>query len=254
MPSAIITGASAGIGRAIAETLAAGGYSLYLGARRQERLNSLVEDLRNAGSPKVFVSALDVTRQESCDQFVRDVLKETNNEIDVLINNAGLAMGADRFVESKPADWEVMIQTNVYGLLRVTKAVLPSMLARNVGQIINLGSVAGHSVYEGGSVYAATKHAVRAITKTLRLELNGTPIRISSIDPGMVETEFSIVRFQDEQRAKRVYAGMEPLKAKDIAEVVAFVISRPPHVNIDEVVLMPVDQASVYKVHRRDVT
>jgi len=253
MKSVVITGASAGIGKACAEIFAKNGYTLYLGARRAENLVGIATELQKLGNPKVFTEYLDVTKEDSCKKFVENVLQDSNKKIDILINNAGLALGTDKLVDSKPTDWDLMIQTNVYGLLRMTKSFLPSMIENQRGHIINLGSIAGHVVYEGGSIYTATKHAVRAVTKTLRLELNGTPIRVSSIDPGMVETEFSVVRFQDLTRAKKVYEGMTPLTASDIADAIYYCASRPAHVNIDEIILMPVDQAAIHKVHRKMV-
>jgi serine 3-dehydrogenase len=172
--------------------------------------------------------------------------------VDALFNNAGLALGVDHVAKGVISDWQVMLDTNVTGLLRVTRAFLPKMIEANHGHVINMGSIASHVVYEGGSVYCATKHAVRAITKTLRLELNGTPIRVSLIDPGMVETDFSLVRFKDDaERAKNVYKGVTPLTARDIAECVWFTAARPPHVNIEEIVVMPVDQAAPHKVNRK---
>jgi NADP-dependent 3-hydroxy acid dehydrogenase YdfG len=250
MNVAVITGASAGIGLACAEVFAEHGYALALGARRIERLESMAPKLKKLGAADVACFSLDVTNASSSESFARDVLSRFNSQIDILLNNAGLAIGVDHVVNGNPADWEIMLSTNVTGLLRMTKHFLPSMMSRNKGHIVNLGSVAGHFTYAGGSVYAGSKHAVKAITGALRLELSGTKIRVSSIDPGMVETEFSQVRLQDVAKAKAVYQGMTPLSARDVAECVYFSASRPPHVNIDHIIVMPTDQAAIYKVHR----
>ena len=245
-----ITGASAGIGRATAEVFAQNGWSIALGARRKEFLDDLVLDLTHRGAPKVVTCSLDVRDPDSVDQFATLVLKNFKT-IDVLVNNAGLAAGTDKLASVKTSDIEAMMETNVMGLLRVTQKFLPGMLAADHGHIVNLGSIAGHVVYEGGGIYCATKHAVQAISKTLRLEVNGTKIRISNIAPGMVETDFSRVRFQDDSKAKAVYKGMTPLNGHDIAECIYFAASRPAHVNIDEIIVMPVDQAAIHKVNRK---
>lgn len=174
-------------------------------------------------------------------------------EVDVLVNNAGLGRGLDPLPEGDPDGWDEMVDTNVKGLLYVTRAVTPGMVARRRGHVVNLGSIAGHQVYPGGAVYCSTKHAVKAITRGLRMDLHGTGVRVSTVDPGMVETEFSVVRFGgDRERADRVYAGMQPLTADDVADAVLWCATRPPHVNVDEVILMPTDQASATMVHRRE--
>ncbi len=246
----VISGASSGIGEACAEVLAASGVKLALGARRLDRLKDLEVKLRELGALDVQALALDVTDQASVDRF-HDGVRARFGETDILINNAGLAAGLDPVVTGKDADWQAMIDTNVYGLLRFTRKFLPGMIAAGRGHIVNMGSIAGFFTYANGAVYAGTKHAVKAITGALRYELNGTAIRVSEIDPGMVETEFSVVRLKDDDRAKAVYSGMTPLTARDIAECVEFAVARPAHVNIDHVIVMPVDQASVYKTHRR---
>lgn len=246
----VISGASSGIGSACAEVLAASGVRLALGARRLDRLQAMQTKLRELGARDVFVHALDVTAQESVDRF-HEAVRGRCGETDILINNAGLASGLDPVVTGKDSDWQAMLDTNVYGLLRFTRKFLPGMLKAERGHIVNMGSIAGFFTYANGAVYAGTKHAVKAITGALRYELNGTPLRVSEIDPGMVETEFSLVRLQDDDKAKAVYSGMTPLTAHDIAECVEFAVSRPEHVNVDHVVVMPVDQASVYKTHRR---
>ena len=192
-----ITGASAGIGAAVAEEFAKAGHHLVLGARRLEKLEQLKSQLAKLGAASVLTLALDVTKEASVQEFAAHTLRQ-HKGVDVLVNNAGLAKGTDPLAKGASADWQVMIDTNIMGALLVARAFLPAMLERNSGHIINMGSVAGLYVYAGGAVYAATKHALRAISETLRLELNGTPIRVSEIEPGMVETEFSMVRFQDE--------------------------------------------------------
>jgi NADP-dependent 3-hydroxy acid dehydrogenase YdfG len=248
--TAVVTGASAGIGAACAASLARQGFALALGARRTDRLAAQVADLEKLGAPSVEVLPLDVTDADSVEAFAAAVERRAGAP-HVLINNAGLAAGLDPVVTGKDDDWRAMIETNVYGLLRVTRRFLPKMIAADRGHIVNIGSIAGFHTYANGAVYAGTKHMVKAITGALRLELNGTRIRVSEIDPGMVETEFSVVRLKDEGRAKAVYQGMTPLTAEDIADCVAFCVTRPAHVNVDHILIMPTDQASVYKTHRR---
>ena len=247
----LITGASSGFGAAGALAFAREKTRLLLGARRVERLAQVAEQARQAGATEVHYHYLDVTRTDSVEEFARWV-RERTDQIHVLINNAGGALGLDPVVEGKDEDWETMFQTNVLGILRMCRAILPLMIPHNFGTIINIGSIAGHTAYEGGSAYCGAKAAVRQITRTLRLELCGTGIRVGNIDPGMAETEFSIVRFKgDRERAAKVYEGVEPLRAEDIAEAMVWVASRPPHVCIDEMVIKCTDQAEVYKVHRR---
>lgn len=247
----VITGASAGIGEATAFAFAKQGWRIVLGARRVERLKELSPRLMEAGAENVAAIALDVTNASSVQFFADEALAVAGHRVDVLVNNAGLALGVDKVAESKESDWATMFETNVMGLLRTTRAILPAMITTSHGHIINMGSIASFLVYEGGSVYCASKHAVRAITKTLRLELNGTPIRVSLVDPGMVETDFSKVRLGDDERAKNVYKGVTPLTGEDIAECVLWTALRPPHVNIEEIVIMPIDQAAPHKVNRR---
>ena len=247
-----ITGASSGIGAATAETFARQGWSVAIGARRVDALKDLSANLLKLGADKVVHCELDVTSRKSVLEFAAKVKSGFPEGLDVLVNNAGLALGTSRMPQVTDDEVDAMIDTNVKGAISVLRAFLPWMLEQNRGHIFNMGSVAGFWVYEGGSIYTASKHALNAITKTLRLELNGTPIRITSIDPGMVETGFSEVRYRgDTDKAASVYKGMTPLTAADIAECIWFAASRPAHVNIDQMVLMPVDQASVYKVHRR---
>lgn len=247
---AVITGASSGIGEACAAEFAKRGWHVVIGARRQERLELVAEELRKLGASGVLAMDLDVRDEKSIAAFHSATL-ETFGHADLLINNAGLAAGLDPVVTGKDADWQAMLETNVYGLLRVTRSFLPAMIAANRGHIVNMGSIAGFATYANGAVYAGSKHAVRAISGALRQELVGTNIRVSEIDPGMVDTEFSFVRFGDRERAKAVYQGMNPLSAEDIAECVYFAVSRPMHVNIDHIIVMPTDQAAVHKVHRR---
>ncbi|HNY12846.1 MAG TPA: SDR family oxidoreductase [Candidatus Wallbacteria bacterium] len=246
-----ITGASSGIGEASAWKFAEAGARLIITARRLENLTALSKKISEKYGVKILAIQLDVTKHAA----VRDTIENLPAEwkdIDILINNAGLAIGTDRFQESDPDEWEAVIDTNIKGLLYCTRHVLKNMLKRNSGHIINIGSLAGHEVYAGGSVYCATKHAVLAISKILKLDLVGTDIRVSSIDPGMVETGFSVVRFRgDKNRAKKVYEGMTPLTADDVAEAVIFCAGRPPHVNISEIIMMPTDQASVTSVNRK---
>jgi NADP-dependent 3-hydroxy acid dehydrogenase YdfG len=250
----LITGASSGFGAAAARAFGAEGAKLLLGARRVERLKKVADESKNAGSPEAHFHALDVSKTASVNAFI-DWAREkigNGNSLDVLINNAGGALGLDTVAEGKDEDWETMLQTNVLGILRMTRAALPLMLNNPGGSILNIGSYAAHSVYEGGSAYCAAKAGELQITKALRLELNGTGLRVSSIDPGLAETEFSLVRFKgDEARAKKPYEGTVPLTAEDIAEILVWVASRPAHVNIDDMLIKPVDQAAMHKVFRR---
>ena len=243
-PVAVITGASSGIGAATSIALGRLGYQLVVGARRVDRLK------RIAGEDGVAIQ-LDVTDDKSISDFVGAVSKRFGR-IDVLVNNAGGALGADPVAQAVDADWIAMWQTNVLGLMRVTRACIPLLRKAKVGHIVNMGSVAGFETYAGGAGYTSAKHAVRAITRTLRLELNGEPIRITEISPGLVETEFALVRFHgDRKAAKAPYQGLKPLTAEDIADCVVWAVTRPPHVDIDEIVVRPVAQATVWKVARK---
>lgn len=245
----IITGASSGIGEAISLECAKAGASLGMGARRTERLEALAARLRQEHGIRVETGALDVGDAASVDAFSRRMLAAFGG-IDALVNNAGLGLGRDPIATASIADWATMYDTNVLGALRVTQAFLPSLIERK-GHVLNIGSIAGREVYEGGAGYCGTKFALRALTKTLREELFGKGVRVTSIDPGMVETEFSEVRFGgDKAKAKAVYAGMTPLTAGDVAEAALFALSRPAHVNIDEILIMPTDQASATRVYR----
>ena len=247
----LITGASSGFGAAAARAFAAEGAWLLLGARRADRLEQVAADCRKAGAGEAQAHVLDVGRVESVRTFVR-WLREKADHVDVLINNAGGAQGMETVAEGKEEDWETMMQSNVLGILRMTQAILPLMPHDAGSSIINIGSVAGHTAYEGGAAYCAAKAGELQITRALRLELNGTGIRVGTVDPGLAETEFSLVRFKgDAARAKNVYAGMKPLRAEDIADILLWIAGRPPHINIDELIVKPVDQASVSKIHRR---
>ena len=246
----LITGASAGIGAACARAFSAAGARLILVARREERLRELADELRSQHDTESLVLGLDVRDGAAVDAAIAD-LPDDWASIDVLVNHAGLGRGLEPLHEGSPDDWDAMIDTNVKALLRLTRAVVPGMIERGRGHVVNLGSIAGHEVYPGGAVYCATKHAVKAITRGLRMDLLGTPIRVTSVDPGLVETEFSMVRFGgDEARAARVYEGLQPLTAEDIADVVLFAATRPPHVNLDTIVMMPTAQASALLVDR----
>jgi len=246
-----ITGASSGIGRAAARAFAAEGARLLLCARRMERLNALEQEIKKSDtSIKVHSFQLDVRDRDAVGKTI-DALPPEWREIDILLNNAGLSRGLDKLPEGSPEDWDEMIDTNVKGLLYITRAVVPGMMARRRGHIINIGSIAGHEVYPKGNVYCASKFAVDALTKGLRLDLVDTPLRVTAIDPGLVETEFSEVRFHgDTERAKTVYKGLEPLHPEDIAETIVWCASRPAHVQIADVVIFPTNQASATVVHR----
>ena len=247
---ALITGASSGIGEATATVLASQGYDLLLLARRKDRLDKLSQGLSGLFPEQKFISAaVDVTDRKQVDQFCQNHKAELL-KLQLLVNNAGLARGTDKFHEAKMQDIDEMLDVNVRSLLYLTRAILPYFVAKSSGHIVNLGSVAGRWTYPGGAVYAATKFAVRALSEGLRLDLQGKNIRVTNIEPGMVNTEFSLVRFRDQAKADQVYAGMKPLTAKDIAETIGWVVSRPEHINIQELVIYPTDQASVRDVYR----
>lgn len=249
----IITGASSGFGAAAARAFAAEGSNIILGARRVERLEAVAKECLAAGAPNAILHHLDVASTESVNAFVAWV-KTKAPQVDILINNAGGAKGADTVLEGKDADWEFMLQTNVLGILRMTRATLPLMPHHAGSYILNIGSIAGRVAYEGGSAYCGAKAAELSITRSLRLELCGTGIRVGSVDPGIAETEFALVRFSgDTARAAKVYEGTEPLVAEDIAETLVWCASRPPHVCIDEVLIKCTDQAAIHKIYRRPV-
>lgn len=247
---ALITGATSGIGKSTALEFAKHGYDLIITGRRQERLTELSKEITQNYKVNVCDVCFDV-RQESEVKNAFANLPETFKNIDVLVNNAGLAAGLSSIQEGKLEHWEQMIDTNIKGLLYVTKHVTPLMIARKKGHIINLGSIAGKEVYANGNVYCATKHAVDALNKGMRIDLLPHGIKVSAINPGMVETEFSIVRFDgDAERAKKVYEHMTPLKPEDIAETIYWMASRPAHVNINDVIIMPTVQANATTVLR----
>lgn len=247
----LITGASSGIGAACARLFAQAGAKLLLIARRRDRLEKLAADLEQEFGCATHLLLLDVSDRSSLDSALGSLPKPWS-AIDILVNNAGLSRGLDKLHEGSIQDWEEMIDTNLKGLLYVTRAVLPGMVSREQGHVINIGSVAGHQTYPKGNIYCATKAAVRTLSEGMRLDLLGTPIRVSSVDPGMVETEFSNVRFRgDTEQAGKVYQGLTPLSANDIADVVFFCATRPAHVNISEVLVMPTDQASPTLVNRK---
>lgn len=238
---AVITGASSGIGAATAAALAEAGFELVLGARRQERLRQVAEPL---GARALW---LDVTDPACVERFAAQI-----PEVDLLVNNAGAALGLDRAQSWQDERWRQMWELNVLGVVRMTRALLPRLLEAEAGHLINVGSTSGFETYPGGAGYTSSKHALRALTRTLRLELLGRPLRVTEINPGMVETEFSIVRFEgDRERAEAVYRGMQPLRPEDVAACIAFAATRPPHVNIDEIVVRPRDQATSTDLHRR---
>ena len=246
----LITGASSGIGEACAYSFAELGARLILTARRSPRLESLKTELTQRFSADILLLTFDVRDRPSVTTALESLPAEWQ-AIDILINNAGLSRGLDKLYEGDIQDWEEMIDTNVKGLLYMTRAIVPGMVARGRGHVISLGSIAGHETYPRGNVYCATKAAVRAISEGLKQDLLGTPVRVSSVDPGLVETEFSQVRFHgDTERAETVYANMQPLTAQDVAEVIVFCATRPAHVNVSEVLVLPTDQSGATLVHR----
>ncbi len=246
---AVVTGASSGIGEACARQLAQAGYSLVLAARRKERLSALAVELGKSTNAEIVITELDVTDREAVSAWAR-ANQATLKKVRVLVNSAGLAAGLDTFDTASLDDWEQMIQTNVMGLLYVTKAVLPFMLENNDGHIVNIGSVAGRHTYPKGNAYCASKAAVKSLNESLRVDLCGKAIRVTEISPGMVETEFSLVRLKDADKAKAVYKGIQALSAGDVADAVSWSIGRPAHVNIQEMVIYPTMQASPTVVHR----
>lgn len=249
----LVTGASAGIGEATARAFAAAGARLILTARRIDRLEALATELADRHGTACHTIALDVRNAGVVTRMLEDLPPEWS-AIDVLVNNAGLSRGLDPIHQGSIADWDEMVDTNVKGLLYVTRAVLPGMVERGRGHVINIGSIAGREVYPGGAVYCATKHAVAAITRGLRMDLLGTSVRVTSIDPGMVETEFSIVRFHgDRERAAGVYEGVQPLTAEDVADAILYAATRPQHVNVDEVLVMATAQSGATRVVREGV-
>jgi len=248
---ALITGSSSGIGLATARKLADLGYSLILLARRRDRLAQITQEIERNKNFKgqILPISLDLRNRREIGTFLTEY-SAVLARVEILINNAGLARGVEKLQDGVVKDWEDMIDTNITGLLLLTRGILPSMVRNKTGHIVNLGSVAGRWVYPGGGVYCATKFAVRAISEGLRMDLLGTQVRVTNIEPGMVDTEFSVVRLGDVEKAKKVYEGMRPLVAEDIAETIIWCIQRPGHINIQELVIYPTDQAAVGQVHR----
>ncbi len=247
----LITGASSGIGAACARRFAVEGADLILWARRTDRLAALADELRSHGSVQVGIAGVDV-RDRAVVWAEAEKMREDGVVPEILINNAGLASGLDRLQEGDPEDWDRMIDTNVKGLLHASRAFLPEMIRLGRGHVVNIGSTAGHQVYPRGNVYNACKFAVRALSEGMNLDVAGTPIRVSSIDPGFVRTEFSLVRFGgDQERADAVYDGFRPLTAEDVADAVHYVINAPDHVNVFDLVLVPTAQRNVYVVDRQ---
>jgi len=246
-----ITGATSGIGKSTAEIFAKHGYDIIITGRRQERLTELKRQLETAYTVKVTSLCFDIRHSGEVEAAIQSLSSE-NRKIDVLVNNAGLAAGLSSIQDGELSHWERMIDTNIKGLLYTTKAVSNLMIKNGKGHIVNIGSVAGKEVYANGNVYCATKHAVDALNKGMRIDLLQHNIKVTAVNPGMVETEFSVVRFDgDADRAKKVYLGMEPLKPEDIAETIFWVASRPSHVNINDILIMPTMQASATNVIRK---
>lgn len=248
--TAFITGASSGIGRACAEQFAELGVNLVIIARRIDRLKEIAKTLSAQYGVKVIPFSIDVQKNEQVENVFKQLEKE-KIDVDILVNSAGLALSSDKMQDGQISNWETMIDTNVKGLLYVTKAVLPSMIKRNRGHIINIGSVAGHGCYVTGNVYCATKHAVRAISQALRMDLGGTAIRVSEVDPGAVETEFSEVRWKDKEKAKNFYQGFQPLTPEDVADSVVYCATRPLHVNVSELLIFPQAQSALTEINRK---
>ncbi len=243
---ALVTGATSGIGLASAKKLAAAGYSIIATGRRAERLEALRNDIESAGGSCLTLT-FDVRKSEECEANLTPI-----EHIDLLVNNAGLASGMEHIDQGSLEDWEAMIDTNVKGLLYVTRIVSKKMIAAGGGHIINIGSIAGTEAYENGAVYCASKHAVHAISQSMRSDLLESNIRVSEVRPGMVETEFSTVRFHgDKERADSVYSGVTPLTGDDIADSIVWIATQPSHININDIVLMPAQQASAFKTYRK---
>lgn len=252
-PIALITGATSGIGEATALLLAKNNYNVIITGRRKEKLLLLQEKITAETNSKVFTLNFDIRSLPENEAAIKSLPEEWQN-IDVLVNNAGLAAGFNTLQEGIIDDWERMIDTNIKGLLYITRLISPKMIERGAGHIINISSIAGKETYPFGNVYCATKHAVQSVTKGMRIDLLKHGIKVSSVSPGAVETEFSLVRFNgDNDRAKQVYRGFTPLNAQDIAETILFIVTRPKHVNIDDVLIMPADQAFSRDFNRREI-
>ncbi len=244
-----ITGASSGIGAACAECFAKEGANLIITARRIGILEKLAKKLMGKYSINVLAKELDVSKKNDVDKVISS-LDESWNKIDILINNAGVSLSSEKLQDTPVEKWDQMIDVNIKGLLYVTKAILPSMLERNTGHILNIGSLASHYIFAGANIYAATKQAVKAISQTLRIDLLGTPIRVSQIDPGATKTELSEVRWGDKKKAEAFYEKMIPLDPMDIAEAVLFCATRKPHINIDDIIVNNIDMAGTYNAHK----
>ena len=243
----LVTGATSGIGRAAAILFAQSGANLILTGRREQKLIDLKAALDSKTDVHISIHAFDITNRTACKEFVDSL----DHPVDILVNNAGLASGKDPVQSADFSDWDRMIDTNIKGLLNITRFISVNMLKRNSGHIINIGSIAGYETYPGGSVYCATKHAVKALTSAMKKDFHGTNVRVSAVSPGLVETEFSNVRFHgNDEKADRVYKNMTPLTAEDVAEIILFTATRPPHVNILDTIVLPVDQSSSDMVNR----
>ncbi|HBS88253.1 MAG: NAD(P)-dependent oxidoreductase [Bacteroidetes bacterium GWF2_38_335] len=249
--TALITGATSGIGKSTAILLAQNNFNVIITGRRKEKLDELTDEIMQSSKCEVYSISFDISKNEETEKAFHSI-PEHLKKIDLLVNNAGLAAGLDKIQDGILVDWESMIDTNIKGLLYITRLVVPGMIKRNVGQIINVGSIAGKEVYPAGNVYCATKAAVDSLTKAMRIDLVEHGIRVTGVCPGMVETEFSDVRFKgDKTRAANVYKGLTPLCPDDIAEIILFAATRPPHVNINDILVMPTAQASAGIVHRK---
>ena len=247
----LITGASAGIGLACAELFASEGAKLILAARREDVLVDVSKKLKDKYGSKCYNMKVDVRNRKECETAINNIPDDLKS-IDILINNAGLARGMDKIQDGNLDEWDEVIDTNIKGLLTFTRLIVPVMIKKGDGLIINIASIAGREVYPGGNIYCTTKSAVKTISRALQIDLNGTGVRVSNVDPGMVETEFSIVRFKgDVDRAKKVYENFEALTAMDVAETCLFCATRPKHVSIYDLLVMPTAQASTTIVHRK---
>ncbi len=250
-PIVLITGASSGIGEACAKLFASNGFDIILNARRADRLEKLKIQLEANTNCHVLILPFDVQNRKEVENSIQGLPYDWRN-INILVNNAGLAMGLSAFYEGDPDHWDTMIDTNVKGLLYVSRQIAPMMIAAGKGHIINIGSIAGKEVYEKGNVYCSTKHAVDALNRTMRIELSTKNVRVTAVNPGAVDTEFSLVRFDgDEERAKQVYKGFESLVAADIADAVVWAATRPPHVNINDIIIMPMAQPIAGMINRK---
>ncbi len=248
---ALITGASAGIGKATAKMLAKNGYNIIITGRRFSKLAELKEKVENKHSVNVHILNFDIRKRPEVEQVLNN-LPEKWKKVDLLINNAGLAAGLDSIDKGDINNWEKMIDTNIKGLLYISRFFMPIMRERKKGHIINIGSISGKEVYQNGNVYCATKHAVDALTKGMRMELLPYGIKVTQVAPGMVDTEFSLVRLGDKEKADKVYEGFDPLYAKDVADTIEFIISRPDNVNINDILIMPTAQANAYLTHKKE--